>query len=203
MFKRVAAEALGLSDIGRVIGPADYDKVDADDYVMHEDGEKIFFLIKSKQDEYCFTNLALIHVDGDSALSKKRMLRRLTYHSCPVTSVLLETAGTIDMDVEIKFRMGSAEYSIDVDKAQIEQVKDLYKALLTISSMQDENDQMLDYAKASLNTAAASIARATAADGAESQFKGVNEYAFNWMRKCHSVYRRKDFAEIYEKFINS
>ncbi|MDA1674433.1 PH domain-containing protein, partial [Bacillus cereus] len=25
-----------------------HDKVDADDYVMHEDGEKIYFLIKSK-----------------------------------------------------------------------------------------------------------------------------------------------------------
>lgn len=32
MFKRIAAEALGLSDIGVIVGPADYDKVDADDY---------------------------------------------------------------------------------------------------------------------------------------------------------------------------
>lgn len=37
---------LGLSDVGSVITPKDYDKVDADadDYVMHEDGEKIYFL---------------------------------------------------------------------------------------------------------------------------------------------------------------
>ena len=70
MLKRFVSDALGLSDIGSVISPADYDKVDADDYVMHEDGEKIIFLIKSKTDEYCFTNLALIHVDGTSAVSK-------------------------------------------------------------------------------------------------------------------------------------
>ena len=50
MFKRMAAEALGISDIGVIISPADYDKVDADDYLFHEDGEKIFFLIKSKKD---------------------------------------------------------------------------------------------------------------------------------------------------------
>lgn len=50
MFGKVAADVLGLSDIGAVIQPKDYDKVDADDYVMHEDGEKIYFLIKSKSD---------------------------------------------------------------------------------------------------------------------------------------------------------
>ncbi|MBL8301573.1 MAG: PH domain-containing protein, partial [Ideonella sp.] len=55
MFKRLASEALGLSDIGVIVPSTDYDKVDADDYLFHEDGEKIFFLIKSKKDEYCFT----------------------------------------------------------------------------------------------------------------------------------------------------
>lgn len=73
MFKKVASDVLGLSDIGTVIKPEDYDKVDADDYVMHEDGEKIYFLIKSKTDEYCFTNKALIHVDGTSAVSKNAL----------------------------------------------------------------------------------------------------------------------------------
>lgn len=40
MFKKIAADALGLSDIGKIIEPQDYDKTDADDYVMHEDNEK-------------------------------------------------------------------------------------------------------------------------------------------------------------------
>ena len=52
MFKKFASEALGLSDIGVIVAPSDYDKVDADDYLFHEDGERIFFLIKSKKDEY-------------------------------------------------------------------------------------------------------------------------------------------------------
>lgn len=60
MFKKLASDALGLSDIGKIIPPSDYDKTDADDYVMNEDNEKIYFLIKTKQDEYCFTNLAII-----------------------------------------------------------------------------------------------------------------------------------------------
>ncbi|MGG4082023.1 PH domain-containing protein, partial [Geobacillus stearothermophilus] len=102
MFGKVAADVLGLSDIGSVIQPKDYDKVDADDYVMHEDGEKIYFLIKSKSDEYCFTNRALIHLDGTSAASKKRTLRRYDYYKHPISDVSLETAGTVDLDVEIK-----------------------------------------------------------------------------------------------------
>ena len=42
MFKKLASEALGLSDIGSIIQPKDFGSVDADDYLFHEDGEKIF-----------------------------------------------------------------------------------------------------------------------------------------------------------------
>lgn len=44
MLKKLASDALGLSDIGKIIGPEDYDKTDSDDYVRHEDNEKILFL---------------------------------------------------------------------------------------------------------------------------------------------------------------
>ena len=37
MFKKFAAEALGLSDIGVIVESKDFDKVDADDYLFHED----------------------------------------------------------------------------------------------------------------------------------------------------------------------
>ena len=87
MFKQFAAEALGLSDIGVIVESTDFDKVDADDYLFHEDQEKIYFLIKSRKDEYCFTNLALIHVDGESAISAKRLIRRYDYAQHAITQV--------------------------------------------------------------------------------------------------------------------
>ncbi|SFS30017.1 hypothetical protein SAMN05444972_1011 [Marininema halotolerans] len=40
MFGKVASDVLGLSDVGTVIKPQDFDKVDSDDYILHEDGEK-------------------------------------------------------------------------------------------------------------------------------------------------------------------
>ncbi|WP_309897085.1 PH domain-containing protein [Archangium sp.] len=204
MFGKLAADALGLSDIGSVIAPADYDKVDSDDYVMHEDQEKIFFLIKSKTDEYCFTNKALIHLDGTSATSKKRMLRRYNYSSNPVSNVLLETAGNIDMDVEIKFRLGSRDFSIDVNKKQLEQVKDLYKALFRISELMHENEVALGHARTSIDIASATLGRgqAGAAPIVES-FKELNQAAFAWLAGAQQKYWVKDFGFVFERYIKA
>lgn len=60
---RVASDALGLSDIGTIISPGDFDKSEGNDYILKEDGERIFFIIKSKTDEYVFTNYGLVHID--------------------------------------------------------------------------------------------------------------------------------------------
>ncbi|MFP2927739.1 PH domain-containing protein [Pyxidicoccus sp. 3LG] len=204
MFGKLAADALGLSDIGTVIAPADYDKVDADDYVMHEDQEKIYFLIKSKSDEYCFTNKALIHLDGTSAASKKRMLRRYSYSSNPVSNVMLETAGNIDMDVEIKFRLGSRDFSIDVHKKQLEQVKDLYKALFRIGEMMVENEIALGHAKASLDVASSTLGRGQAGSTPiVESFKELNQAAFAWLSGAQQKYWVKDFGAVFERYIKA
>ena len=61
----------------------------------------------TKSDEYCFTNLALIHIDGENAVSSKRVMKRYPYNQHGISKVLLETAGKIDLDVEIKFHLGT------------------------------------------------------------------------------------------------
>ena len=87
--------------------------------------------------------------------------------------------------------MGDQNYSIDVDNRQIEQLKDLYKALLRISSIQTENHRLLKFSMDSLSTAADSVTRSTSSSTNEEQFKGINEYV------------RKDFSEVFMKFINN
>lgn len=203
MFGKAAADMLGLSDIGAVIKPENYDKVDSDDYVLHEEGEKIYFLIKSKSDEYCFTNFALIHLDGTSAMSKKRLLKRFDYKTNQISHVHLETAGTIDMDIEIKFHMGEESYSIDVAKKHIEELKDLYKSLVKIASLQHENEQHFGYAEESLKIAASTVNRATAPASLDEQFRAVNQYAFDWLKASHETYMRKDYGAVFEKFIKN
>lgn len=203
MFGRVTADLLGLSDVGAVIKPADYDKVDSDDYVMHEDNEKIYFLIKSKADEYCFTNLALIHLDGVSAVSKKRTLRRYPYNLNKIANVSLETAGTVDLDVEIKFTIGSVSLSIDVHKRHIEEVKDLYKALLKISEMMHENEIALGFARQSIELSTTALGKIAKIDAnLVAQFDALNESAFNWLANTHNQFKVSDFGETFERYIN-
>lgn len=139
----MASDLMGTSDIGKIIEPKDYDKTDIDDYIFHEDNEKIFFLIKAKTDEYCFTNTAFIHLDGTSALSKKRTLYRYPYKHHQITKIMLETAGTVDRDVELKFNLGTVNYSIDIEKSQIDKVRDIYKALFSIGEACKEIDRQL------------------------------------------------------------
>lgn len=204
MFKKMAADALGLSDIGSVIKPADFDKVDADDYIMHEDDEKIYFLIKSKTDEYCFTNEAFIHLDGTSAISKKRTLTRYSYSQHRISNVTLETAGTVDLDAEIKFTIGSKAFSIDVHKKFIEDLKDLFKSLVKISEICHENAYALEYAQQSINLASSTLNQVRS-EGSQmvDSFKEINSLAFQWLMESREKYYEKDFGYVFEKYINN
>ena len=204
MFKKLASDAFGLSDIGEIVAPADYAKTDSDDYVMHEEGEKIYFLIKSKTDEYCFTDRALIHLDGQSAMSKKRMLYRYPYYHYRLHAVKLETAGTIDKDVELKFHLQEKAFSVDVNKNQIESLKDLYKALLKIAEIQTENLAYEEMATRSLDLTISALSRASKPDmQLDEQAAKLNDFAWGWMTKTRDQYVVKNFSSTFDKFINN
>ncbi|MDL4839782.1 PH domain-containing protein [Aquibacillus rhizosphaerae] len=204
MLKKFASDALGLSDIGKIIEPQDYDKTDADDYIRHEDNEQIYFLIKTKADEYCFTNLAFIHVDGENAISSKRTLNRFPYSQHKISDVLLETAGKVDLDIEIKFTLGKQNYSVDVDKRQIDKLNDLYKALVYISEITHENDIMLDMAGKSLDKAVSVLQNSRTSEvQLADQYKQLTEFGFSWLQSVREQYHRKDFGDVFEKYINN
>ncbi|MFG6463326.1 PH domain-containing protein [Roseateles sp. DXS20W] len=203
MFKKLASEALGLSDIGVIVPAADFNKVDADDYLFSEDGEKIYFLIKSKKDEYCFTNLALVHVDGESAVSSKRVIKRYDWLSHRISHVTLETAGTIDMDVEIKFHIGDgAPFSIDVRKNFIEQLKDLYKALHSIGKLQERDEQARTHALQCLGVTGQMFKL-----GQEVTEEQVSRHYLSLLNTVNSVVldklSRKDFGGVFERYIQN
>lgn len=204
IFGRMAADSLGLSDIGKIIYPKDFDKVDGDDYIMHENGEKIFFVIKSKSDEYVFTNFGLIHVDGTSAISKKRLVKRHDFYFEKVHSVMLETAGTVDLDVEIKFNFGDKAFSIDVDRKQLEQLKDLYKALIEISHLQHTNNLSVGDGTNGLKLANETLSRCTVT-GAEivKLAEQLANFNLDFMESLRAHYSNKDFGDVYKKYIKN
>jgi hypothetical protein len=202
MFNKVAADALGISDVGVIVGPADYNKVDADDYLFSEDGEQIFFLIKSKKDEYCFTNLALIHVDGDSAVSSKRTIKRYDYASHQISGVSIETAGTLDMDIELKFKLEGTPFSIDVKKSFIEQLKDIYKALITIGKQQHRDDVSRGNALRALEATASVHKLNIAPDGGSltTQFNALLAALNTAVLDTHT---KRDFSDVFTKYIHN
>ena len=202
MLKKLAADALGISDIGKIIEPADFNKVDVDDYVFHEDGEKIYFVIKSKTDEYCFTNLAFIHLDGQSAVSSKRTLKRYPWHSYRVNDVSLETAGTVDLDCELKFTLGGQAFSIDVDKKQIEKLKDIYKSLFMIGRIGKENAQFLKYSEESIEAAYDISINKCLLENVSTEVDKLSKVIFDWKMEKYKQYVRKDFSEVFERYIN-
>ena len=200
MFKKLAAEALGISDVGVIIAPADYNKVDADDYLFHEDGEKIFFLIKSRKDEYCFTNFGLTHVDGESAVSSKRTIKRYEYGSHRVSRVTIETAGTIDMDVELKFFVDDLGFSIDVRKSFLESLKDIYKALTMIARLQVRNEQARLNAGRTLE-AISSMYRIGAPTTDDAVVKQYNALLDNLNSVVLDRFGGRDYSGVFEKYI--
>ncbi len=204
MFKKIASDALGLSDIGRIISKEDFDKAQSDDFVLTEDGEKVHFLIKSKTDEYCFTNRALIHLDGDKASSSKRNIYRYDYYKNTIKNVSIETAGTIDLDLEIKFEMGGKYFSVDIAKDEGEAIADLYKSLVAIGHIQEENERQQEFAKNSVNTASGLIKDNRFHDNDISQeFEQAVNFAYTWFSDKYQEHTQKDFKDVFEKYIHN
>ena len=199
MFKRIAAEAMGLSDIGIIVSSSDYANVDADDYLFHEDGEKIYFLIKSKKDEYCFTNFALIHVDGESAVSSKRSIKRYEFSRYRVSGVLIETAGAVDRDVELKFAMDELAFSIDVRKDFIEALKDIYKALIAIGHQQ-RSDQI---ARDNVQPCLAAVASAYKIGTGGSDDLLTRQFNLLLETTSKATRATRDFSALFDKYIHS
>lgn len=204
MLKKFASDALGISDIGKVIKPEDFDKTLSDDFVLHEDGETIHFLIKSKTDEYCFTNRALIHLDGEKATSSKRVIKRYDYYQHVVSDVRVETAGTIDLDLEIKFKMGELAFSVDIDKKEGEAITDLYKSLLEISIKQASDKRQFDYAKDSLERSQDLIKHSYTKDTAlSSELEKATTFSNYWLNEKYDDFTQKDYKDIFMKYIRN
>jgi hypothetical protein len=117
--------------------------------------------------------------------------------------VTLETAGTIDMDVEIKFSIGDgAPFSIDVRKNFIEQLKDLYKALVSIGKLQERDEQARQIAMQCLGVTGQMFKL-----GHEVSEEQVSRHYVSLLNTVNSVMldklSRKDYGGVFERYIQN
>jgi hypothetical protein len=95
-------------------------------------------------------------------------------------------------------------FSIDVNKRHLEQLKDLYKALVRISELSEENRTMLDYASQSLQLASATLGRMGGDQGdPATNMRDVNRVAFDWLAENYRQYSTKDFGFVFQRYINN
>jgi hypothetical protein len=141
-------------------------------------------------------------VDGESAISSKRVIKRYDYAQYPVAHVTIETAGTIDLDIELKFTIGDHVFSIDVRKDHIEQLKDIYKALHTIGKLQRHDEQGRTNAMSAASVLGSMLKLNTAADPA-----AVSAHYRSLLEELNDAvlhrYLRKDFSSVFEKYIHA
>lgn len=115
----------------------------------------------------------------------------------------LETAGTIDMDVEIKFQIGDGQpFSIDVRKNFIEQLKDLYKALYSIGKLQERDDQARQIAMQCLGVTGQMFKF-----GHEVSEEAVSRHYLSLLNTVNGVVldklSRKDYGGVFERYIQN
>lgn len=122
-----------------------------------------------------------------------------------ISDVRLETAGTADLDAEIMFTIGEIAFSINVDKKQLEALKDLYKVLHKMSMIMKKNQIALNHEHQSLEVAAKVLTgtkhmqEVNIAD----TFGQVNEKAFEWLMTSRKQYIREDYTDVFKLYINN
>lgn len=209
MFGKMAAEALGRADICKVLRPAEFAAAPSAAYLLAEDGERPFFVLQSAQDEYAFTDRALVHLDGTSAMSKKRQVRRYPWKAYRLSDVRTETAGTVDLDCEIKFSLaGRGDFSIDVEKKELPAVIQLYKALTVIAEAQADGAKAHERALLALERGAEAAGRhhggSAGAEGggvpAGAALTGATQAAFAWITEAALANNPASFALVFERF---
>jgi hypothetical protein len=151
-----------------------------------------------------------VHVDGATARSTKRLVRRLPYVSNPVSGVQLETAGLVDLDVEIKFNVGNEAYSIDVSKKELPALIPFYKALVAISDHCARAGRRNELAHLALNTAAVATSgkggdgKAAAGEGgapAPAALAANAAFAYDWLLQQHAANNPPSLMHIFREHL--
>ncbi|RLN51141.1 hypothetical protein BBJ29_009933 [Phytophthora kernoviae] len=152
-IKGLAADIAGTTDICKVV--ADLSDTWAASYLLPE--EEILYSLQSVRQEFSFTNRALIKVTAETSTTTKKLVERLEYKSHRIEDVKFQSTGVVDRDCELKLKVGSESFSIDIARDQEVEVKGFYKALVLLGHQQEENEQQWELARQAVSTAADTV----------------------------------------------
>jgi hypothetical protein len=106
------------------------------------------------------------------------------------------------MDVELKFSIGGTVFSIDVRKQYLEQLKDVYKALIAISRLQTRDEAGRQNALKVLAAMSSmyKIGQAGMPRDLPDQFNALLDNLNQTVLDRHT---RRDFGEVFSRYIHS
>lgn len=222
MIEKITNKMFGLSHLGMFVSRNEWESTYSNDYVLDK-LEEIYYLIKTKTNEYCFTNRALICLDGNSE-SKRNVLTRYDYSTYLIQNISLEAAGAMDLDAELKFSLfpiteynkqkeeeylplklklpnyqKGISFSISIHRKDLEQLKALYKTLWIVGKKQMENIQKRELSEKALNMAFNSFWTGEKAGTTTKEFEGIAQFADRWILEKHITYSNEDFREVFEE----
>ncbi|GAB9465492.1 Bacterial ph-like domain [Globisporangium polare] len=174
MLKGLTSDLTGTADITRPL--KSFESALGAQYILPN--EKIMFSLQSSKEEFTFTNHALLRIQGSSATTTRKLVTRFDYKHHTVDHVKFETAGRVDRDVEIKFRIGGESVSIDIAKDEEVVVRDYYKVLELLSRAQKKNERTWDLAKLALKSSSEAL---YLTEGSGQTLPRQSEEALTWL----------------------
>ena len=189
MFSKMTSELTGSADVCKIIPVEQFSQEVTLSYLIPN--ERPYFLLRSKREEFVFTNLAFIISRGESATNTRRLTSRYNYFETTLTDVHFETAGisVTDRDCELKFNIGGQHHNIDIWKNETEQAKHVYRALVELSRNMVRNNVLMDLAKTALQS--------TKNDNP------LNDKGFismQWAEAVMARYRPESYDHVFQQF---
>ncbi|GMF43352.1 unnamed protein product [Phytophthora fragariaefolia] len=180
LVKGLAGDLTGSADVCKILG--DFSKCQASEYLLPN--ETIAFSMVSCKEEFTFTNMALITLEGESATTTRKLVERYEYKHDKISNVKFESAGHVDRDCEIKFHIGSKSISIDIARGEQASAQGIYKVLELLGRAQVANDHLWEISTLGMKHASEAL-RLTENSG-QTLTKQSDE-ATTWL---HEAYKR-------------
>lgn len=127
------------AEMGKVISPIQFSQLNLNPYLYTEEGEKLFFAIKSKNAEYGFTNYGFLHLDAYSQQEAKFIIHRYLFEEYPLLDVGFKESLNENASSELSFRFGEFHYNLQVEPKFTAYLIELFKTLSAIAHRSARN----------------------------------------------------------------
>lgn len=156
------------------------------------DDETPYIYLKSKINEYIFTDQALIKIERDNAAGVKQIISRAHWQLNKLSLIQFETpgAGLTDFACELKFDLGGTKYSIDIVKSEIATARIYYSILLKLSREMRLNNVKLDRAE--------SFAKSSLIN----DNKNIGQSAIDATNLIHDTYNVFSYKQVFESALS-